>query len=76
MQKKVTIKVDEPVYKGLCKIAGRNGISGFIKSLVHPPATGNSLEAPYRRMAREELIEKEAMEWAEATLGDVADEAR
>jgi predicted CopG family antitoxin len=60
MQKKVTIKVDEQVYKGLCKIAGRNRISGFIKSLVLSPAAGKSLEAAYRRMAREEAREKEA----------------
>jgi len=34
------------------------------------------LEAAYRQMAQEEAREAEALEWAEATLGDVADEAR
>jgi hypothetical protein len=34
------------------------------------------LEAAYRQMAREEAREAEALEWAEATVGDVADEAR
>ena len=75
MQKKVAIKVDEQVYKGLCKIAGRHHIGSFIGSLVRPPA-GKGLEAAYRRMAREESREREALDWAEATLGDVADEAR
>jgi predicted CopG family antitoxin len=76
MQKKVTIKVDEQVYKGLRKIAGRHPVSRFIKSLVRPQVAGKSLEATYRRMAGEEAREKEATQWAEATLGDVADEAR
>lgn len=34
------------------------------------------LEAAYRQMAREEAREAEALEWAEATAGDVADETR
>jgi len=37
---------------------------------------GTDLEVAYRRMAQEEAREKEALEWAEATVGDVADEKR
>ena len=40
------------------------------------PAILKGLEAAYRQMAREEAREREALDWAEATLGDVADEAR
>ena len=54
MQKKVAIKVDEQIYKGLCKIAGRHHIGSFIGSLVRPPVGGKGLESAYRRMAREE----------------------
>lgn len=34
------------------------------------------LEAGYRRMAWDEDREAQALEWAEATIGDVADESR
>jgi hypothetical protein len=37
---------------------------------------GADLELAYQQMAREEAREAEALEWAEATVGDVADEAR
>ena len=34
------------------------------------------LEAAYKEMAQNEEREAEALEWAEATVGDVSDEAR
>ena len=34
------------------------------------------LETAYRQMAQDEEREAEALEWAESTTGDVADEAR
>ena len=34
------------------------------------------LDAAYAQMARDEAREAEALEWAEATVGDVADEGR
>ena len=34
------------------------------------------LEAAYRQVAADEDREAEAFEWAEATIGDVADEPR
>jgi hypothetical protein len=37
---------------------------------------GKDLEVGYREMAREEAREAEALEWAEATAGDIADETR
>jgi hypothetical protein len=76
MHKKVAVKIDEQIYKGLCKVAGRQHVGSFIESLVRRPVAGKGLEAAYRRMAREEAREREALDWAEATLGDVADEAR
>lgn len=36
----------------------------------------NDLEAAYEQMAREEAREAEAIEWAEATLGDIVEEMR
>jgi predicted CopG family antitoxin len=76
MQKKLTITVDERVYRGLHAVVGRRRISQFIESLVRPHVVGKDLEIAYRQMAQEESREAEALEWAEATIGDVADETR
>jgi len=76
MQKKLTITLDERVYEGLHAVVGRRRISRFIELLVRPYVVGKDLEVAYQQMAREEAREAEALEWAEATLGDVADEAR
>ena len=76
MQKKLTITLDERVYDGLHRVVGRRRISRFLESLARPHVMGRDLEAAYRQMAREEARETEAQEWAEATVGDVADETR
>ena len=76
MHKKLTITVDERVYAGLHRLIGRGRISRFIETLVRPHVAGKDLDAEYRRMAREEAREAEALEWAEGTVRDVADEAR
>jgi predicted CopG family antitoxin len=76
MQKKLTITVDEQVYEGLHKVIGRRHISQFIEDLVRPHVIGSDLEASYRAMAADEAREAEALEWIEATIGDVADAAR
>lgn len=76
MQKKLTITLDKRVYEGLHSVVGRRRISQFIESLVRPYVVGNDLEVAYQQMAREEAREAEALDWVEATLGDVADEAR
>jgi predicted CopG family antitoxin len=76
MQKKLTITVDRRVYHGLHTVVGRRRISQFIESLVRPYVIGKDLEIAYRQMAQEEAREAEALEWAEATVGDAANEAR
>ena len=76
MQKKLTITVDERVYDGLRTVVGPRRISQFIESLVRPYVVGKDLEIAYRQMAEDEAREAEALEWAEATVGDVADETR
>jgi hypothetical protein len=74
--KKLTITMDERVYNGLHAVVGRGRISGFIEALVRPHVIDKDLDAAYAEMARDEAREAEALEWAEATVGDVADEAR
>ena len=76
MQKKLTITVDQDVYEGLHKVIGRRRISQFIEDLVRPHVIGADLEAGYQAMAADEAREIEALEWSEATIGDVADAAR
>ncbi len=76
MQRKLTITVDEQVYAGLHRVVGRRRISGFIESLVRPHVVREDLAAAYQEMARDETREAEALEWAEATAPDVADEPR
>jgi hypothetical protein len=76
MQKKLTITIDERVYDALHTVIGPRRISQFIESLVRPHVIGKDLEAAYQQMAQDEAREAEALEWAEATLGDVADETR
>ena len=76
MQKKLTITIDEDVYEGLHKVIGRRHISQFIEDLVRPHVIGPDLEAAYQAMAEDEAREAEALEWIEATIGDMADAAR
>lgn len=76
MRKKLTITVDEKVYAGLHRVIGRRKISEFIESLVSPHVLQKDLEAGYREMASDEAREAETTEWTEATVTDVANEAR
>jgi predicted CopG family antitoxin len=74
MQKKLTITVDERVYDGLYSVVGRQNISQFIESLVRPHVVKPSLESAYQEMALDEARENEALEWADATIGDIKHE--
>ena len=75
MHKKLTITLDEQVYEGLHKVIERRNISQFIESLVRPHVISTDLEPANRQMAQDEAREAEALAWAEATIGDVSDEA-
>jgi siroheme synthase (precorrin-2 oxidase/ferrochelatase) len=76
MQKKLTITLDDQVYQGLHTVIGRRRISRFIEAIVRPHVLASDLNTAYQQMAQDERREEEAREWSEATLGDVADEAR
>jgi len=73
MQKKLTITLDERVYRGLHQVVGRRNISQFIEHLVRPHVTRPDLDAAYCEMAKDEAREAEALDWADGTVGDVAD---
>lgn len=70
MQKKLTIMIDEEVYEKLYAIIGPRRISRFIEDLVRPYVISPDLDAAYAEMARDEAREAEALEWAEALIGD------
>jgi predicted CopG family antitoxin len=76
MHKKLTITVDEQVYRGLHENIGRQRISQFIEDLVRPHVVAEDLGGAYRAMAEDEGREAEASEWAEEMIKDVADEKR
>ena len=76
MRKKLTITIDERVYEGLHAVLGREKISRFIEDLVRPHVLTADFENAYKEMAADEVRESEALEWVEATIGDVADETK
>jgi hypothetical protein len=76
VRKKLTITVDEAVYDGLHRVVGRRHISRFLTELARPHVVQDALEDGYRQMAADEEREREAMEWIENLVSDVADEPR
>ncbi|HEX3884663.1 MAG TPA: hypothetical protein VHW66_18565 [Stellaceae bacterium] len=74
--KKLTITVDDDVYAGLHGKVGRRQISRFLNDLARPHVVLDDLDEAYRAMAADEEREREALEWAEGLIGDVADEPR
>jgi predicted CopG family antitoxin len=76
MRKKLTITVDEEVYDGLHRVIGRRHISRFLNELAKPHVVEDALEEGYRAMAADEEREREATEWSESLIADVADDPR
>ena len=76
MQKKLTVTIAEEVYEGLREVIGPRKISRFIEELVRPHVTKKDIYAAYKEMAGDKVRESEALEWAEATFGDVNYEER
>ena len=65
MRKKLTITIDDDVYDGLYRIAGKRRISRFIESLIRPYVISGDIREGYRQMAADTEREAEAMEWVE-----------
>ncbi len=76
VQKKLTITIAEEVYEGLYRQLGPRKISRFIEYLVRPYVLPRELDDAYAAMAADEAREAEALEWAEALIGDAADDPR
>jgi hypothetical protein len=76
MQKRMTITLDEAVYNGLVRVIGRGKISQFLEDLARPHVMQDDLPSAYQAMAADTEREREALEWSNALIGDVADAAR
>lgn len=75
-RRKLTITVEDAVYRGLRKVVGPRNISRFLNDLARPHVVRERLDEGYRAMAGDEEREAEATAWSEALVGDVADEPR
>ena len=73
--RKMTISVDEDVYRGLMAVAGKRKMSRYISDLVRPHVVEDALEAGYRAMAADREYEQEAREWVHAYTGGDAPDA-
>lgn len=71
MHKKLTISIDEVIYKALYKVVGAGKISQFIEGLVRPYVVMGNLSQAYQQMAEDEQRECEAVEWSENLMGDI-----
>ena len=76
VQKKLTITIDEEVYRGLYERIGPRRISRFIEDLVRPHVVRSELEEAYAEMASDEGREAEARGWSEGLISDSPDESR
>lgn len=76
MQKKLTISIDEKVYKGLHDVIGPRKISKFVEELVRPHVVRPQLDSEYEMMAKDKVREAKALEWAEGTFRDSSHETR
>jgi predicted CopG family antitoxin len=77
MRRKLTITLDEEVYLGLHRHIGKRKISQFIEDLARPHVIDEDLELAYKEMGADEERERQAVEWIEGVVGDVAaDEPR
>jgi hypothetical protein len=74
MRRKLTITLDEEVYDGLHRVVGRRHVSRFLAELARPHVVQDNLEAGYRAMAADEEQEREALEWIEGVIADLANE--
>ncbi len=68
MHRKLTLTIDDEVYRGLHSRVGRGRISQFVEDLVRPHVVEtDQLEALYREAAQDAELEAEALAWIEAS---------
>ena len=70
--KKLTITVDNDVYRGLKKKVGPRRISRFLNDLARPHVVDDDLLMAYRQMSEDREREAEAEDWIEGLIEDAA----
>lgn len=75
MNRELTIIIDEKIYEGLYKIVNKDDVSQFIENLLRPYVMKENLEVAYQQMGMDKEHECHALEWSEAMIGDIDDEA-
>ena len=74
MQRKITLTINEGLYRDLHLLIGKRGISSFVeqsvKKRVKELKLGDPLEEGYKMMGLDEKREKEALEWTEAGIDE------
>ncbi len=68
MRKRLTLTIDQEIYEGLQKAAGKRNMSRFIEELLTPHVVHPDLEPSYSAMAKDTRREIEAAAWAEAFM--------
>lgn len=76
MQKRMTITLDEAVYDGLLRVAGRGKVSQFLEALARPHVLDTVMDEGYRAMNNDGQREAEASEWVNGLIADAANAAR
>ena len=74
MSKRLTITLDADIYEGLHSIVGQDRISRFLNDLARPHVVAQDVSAGYAAMTADEA--REAEDWTEGLVGDVAAEWR
>ncbi len=70
--RRLTITVSSEVYEGLQRRVGKRHISQFLEELARPHVIPGDRDAAYAEMAADVEGEREALEWIEGLVGDVA----
>jgi hypothetical protein len=70
MYKELRIQLEESVYDAVLEKVGTGDVNQFFNRLLRPRPTDEELRLGYEAMAHDEEREQEALEWAEAMIGD------
>lgn len=74
MPSQLSVSIDADVYNGLLERFGEARISQFLSDLARPYADRKAMAQGYRDLANDADAEREANEWIEGVVGDLADE--
>ena len=70
MAKKLTILVDDDIYRGLHEVVGPRRISRFLNDLARPHVAARDTAAGYAAMAADAEREADAREWIEGLVAE------